>query len=717
MKRINILDDITINKIAAGEVVERPSSVLKELVENSIDAGATKVTIEIIDGGKELIKIVDNGEGIASSEVDKTFMRHATSKIKNVDDLYEIFSLGFRGEAMSSISAVSKLEMTTKTKDELVGTNISLAGGVIESKEAVGAPNGTTITVKELFFNTPARQKFLKSAHAETINISDWINKLAISHPAIQFKYINNGRNMLSTPGDGNLLNAVRSVYGREVADNLVELEFESRYFKLNGFTSDNNLYRSNKNLQHIYINGRFVKSKVVLNTVYEAYKSLIPIGKHAVCFISLEVDPAKVDINIHPNKLEVKFEKEHEIYIELRDYIKERLLRSNLIGKYQTYSSKGQSTSFKPPISPLQEIPEMQGMSGRPGIKEESRKYEQLAREEVASDKEFNYDDLNKIHPEVESQKTSISQTESEPEAEFKSLKDILTSASEDNQNTKVYDIQKVEDPLKNEISKLLDTNESVEKAGTDILKEGEETVIQQTFENLHQEQETGNDSNESNENQKTKCEHGDNLETKYKRDENSEKLGLKEYRVLGIIFRTYIVLEKCESMYLLDQHAAHERVLFEKYMKKFLEQDINMQMLLEPIVMEVSTVDMLQVEANLDLFMRFGFEVEIFGSNNILIRSVPTIFGVPETEKFILQIIDNIDDITSNYELKVGRFATMACRSAIKANDKIGEIEVDALFEQLEKCDNPFTCPHGRPIIVEISKYEIEKMFKRVQ
>ncbi|WP_209456344.1 DNA mismatch repair endonuclease MutL [Metaclostridioides mangenotii] len=686
MNRINILDDITINKIAAGEVVERPSSVLKELVENSIDANSTKIAIEIIDGGKESIKIVDNGDGIASSEVEKCFLRHATSKIKNIEDLYEIYSLGFRGEAMSSISSVSKLEMITKSKDEPVGTKIVVEGGKIVSKEPIGTPNGTTIIIKDLFFNTPARKKFLKSTHTETINISDWINKLAIGNPNIQFKYVNNGRSMLNTPGDGNLISAIRSIYGKEVSDNLIEMDFESRYFKVNGYISNNNLYRSNKNLQHIYINNRFVKSKVVINALAEGYKSIIPIGKHAVCFLNVYVDPAKVDVNIHPNKLEVKFEREHEIYIELRDYIQQRLLSSNLIGKYTTYSSKKSLRVADANPSNLKPYSE------KASVVNETRQNsfnnsENNINQNTMSHRSFGYSKDVNID---KNQDNNIFSEIRESEEAFR------VNVDKKNENIEPITINE------SHISEFQSVSEILNSANVEDLLE------------KNQEEKPENIQGEFTNQSSIKFIDEDDNEVKHQDGEFS--LNLNDYTVIGVLFRTYIILEKGESMFLLDQHAAHERILFERYMEKFYRQDINMQILLDPIVMEVSSVDMLHIEENLDLFMKFGFEVEIFGNNHVMVRSVPTIFGSPETEKFILQIIDNLEDIKNNYDLKVERFATMACRSAIKAHDKIYDIEIKSLFDQLEKCNNPFTCPHGRPVIVEISNYEIEKMFKRV-
>lgn len=696
MNRINILDDITINKIAAGEVVERPSSVLKELVENSIDANSTKISIEIKGGGKESIKIVDNGDGIASSELEKCFLRHATSKIKNVDDLYEIYSLGFRGEAMSSISAVSKLEMITKAKDEPIGTKISLEGGKIVSKDPIGTPNGTTITIKELFFNTPARKKFLKSTHAETINISDWINKLAIGNPSIQFKYINNGRNMLNTPGDGNLLSAIRSIYGKEVSENLIDVNFESRYFKVNGFISNNNLYRSNKNLQHIYINNRFVKSKVVLNALTEGYKSIIPIGKHAVCFLNVFVDPSKVDVNIHPNKLEVKFEKEHEIYIELRDYLQQRLLRSNLIGKYKTYDNK-KSIVSNGNLNTTK-------LNDKASTVNETRRNSFGNADNNTNDKAMTnsnivYNEVNKNNDQNKTVYDVIKETEEVFGSNINNEVTSMNTLEEFNKSSNFNPVNIDEVPI-NEFQSVSDVLNSAGNIEELIIKKSEEKP-----ENIQGEFTS-----------KNKIEFINEEENEAIQRDGEFSLCLADYFVIGVLFKTYIVLEKGNSMFLLDQHAAHERILFERYLDKFYRQDINMQMLIDPIVMEVSNVDMLHIEENLDLFMKFGFEVEIFGKNHVMVRSVPTIFGVPETEKFILQIIDNLEDIKSNYDLKVERFASMACRSAIKAHDKIYDLEIKSLFEQLEKCDNPFTCPHGRPIIVELSNYEIEKMFKRV-
>lgn len=646
-KYINILDNLTINKIAAGEVVERPSSVVKELLENAIDSGATQVVVDIVDGGKKSIKISDNGCGILSSEVEKCFLRHATSKIEKIDDLYNLYSLGFRGEALASIAAVSNLEMITKSDEEPVGTKIILSGSKIIKKEPVGAKNGTTIIVKDLFFNTPVRAKFLKSTHAETINISDLINKLAIGNPEVRLKYINNSKLMLNTPGDNKLINVIRSIYGKDITENLIELNYEDEKIKLNGYIGNNNIYRSNKNLQHIYINKRYVKSKVILDAVNESYKSIIPINKFAVCFLSVELNPNEIDVNIHPTKLEVKFQNEKDIYIMIRDIIKNKLLNISLIGKYKSYPDN----------------------------------IEQNHLQKKLNNYENNQGDLNKKSNLLNIEKVKEESTVDERDdlASFKSFKEALEEKNKEIPVVKEsYDDSEQIDYYNN---KGYTAVKNVEPTNSSLVKELEDETLDKILDN----------------------------------SQNSS-FRASDYRVIGTVLNTYIVLEKGTSMYLLDQHAAHEKILYEEYMTKFKNQNIDMQMLLDPIVLELSSVDMLDIEKNLNLFMKFGFEIEIFGNNHIMVRGVPNIFGVAQSEKFIFQIIDNIADLESSYDLKLDKVASMACRSAIKANDKIHFEEIDSLLSKMEKCENPYTCPHGRPSIVEISKKEIEKMFKRI-
>ena len=673
--KINILDDLTINKIAAGEVVERPSSVTKELIENSIDANSTQIVIDIVDGGKKQIRITDNGSGILSSEVDKSFLRHATSKIKKIDDLYDLYSLGFRGEALASIASVSRLEMITKTKEEPLGTKVILEGGKQILKEPVGTKNGTTIIIKDLFFNTPARQKFLKSTHAETINISDLINKLAIGNTHIQFKYINNGKLMLNTPGDNKLLSVIRSIYGKEIVENLIEINEKGNFCNISGYIGNNNIYRSNKNLQHIYINNRFVKSKIILDAINEAYKSIIPINKHGVCFLNIDINPSKIDVNIHPTKMEIKFENDKDLYIEIRDLLKRKLLNTALIGKYESYD--------KQPNTPL--------------INEGK---------EIYLDKKIDVSDTNKLRelnvatPKIELDNNNTFMSLEEALKQENNKKEVLKNLNDSNKEQGIIDKVNINEDLNDNIKlQPLDN-----KKGEYFIDGVVDVSKSFTFDELDSLSKLDNNLND----------------VEYDNKENDVKINnrfsITDFRVVGSILNTYIVLEKNNSMYLLDQHAAHEKILYEEYMKKFKSNKIDMQMLLDPIVLEVSNIDMLKVEANIDLFLNFGFEIELFGNNHIMVRGVPTIFGNPESEKFIFQIIDNIDDLKNSYDLKSDKFASMACRAAIKANDKIHTMEMRKLLTQMETCENPFTCPHGRPTIVEISKKEIEKMFKRI-
>ena len=657
MARINILDEVTINQLQAGEVVERPSSVVKELVENSIDAQSSKIIVEIEDGGKKLIRITDNGNGIESSEVEKSFLRHATSKIKQIDDLYDLYSLGFRGEALASIASVAKIEMITKHKDEPVGTKITVEGGKIISKEPIGTNNGTTIIARDLFFNTPVRQKFLKSTHAETINISDLINKLVVGNPKVSIKYINNKKTMLNSPGDGKLINTIRSIYGKDITENLIELNHESQFFKVSGYIGNNNVYRANKNLQHIYINKRYVKSKIILDAISEGYKSLIPINKHAVCFLNIEINPSKIDVNIHPTKLELKFENEQQIYVELKEYIRKSLIRSNLIGKYETYDNVEKRD--------LKKVNNLDNSL--------THNKNQISSENI------NQGILNNLEKEYKSQTYTFEELDERKELEKKiNTKDLNNKINKIDKDeivlidetidlNKVYSFNDLVELEKKEENKSLKSNEDDTLNNKPIISE---SLIKEC-ESVYTEK---NEQVEFNNNDKN-------------------KFSLNEYIVIGTIFKTYIILQKGSHMYLLDQHAAHERVLFEKYMDKFYNMDINMQMLLDPIVLELATTDMLQVENNIDLFMKFGFEIEIFGKNHIMIRCVPTIFGTPESEKFVLDIIDNIDEIKNNYELKGEKFASMACKAAIKANDSIYDEEINSLLNQIEMCKNPFT------------------------
>lgn len=625
MAKINILDDSTINKIAAGEVVERPSSIIKELVENSIDAGSSYISIEIENGGKGLIRIIDNGSGIDKDDVNKAFLRHATSKINTVEDLSSLESLGFRGEALASIAAVSKLEMLTKTEEALIGLRIVLDGGKIREKEATSANRGTQISVRDLFFNTPARRKFLKSNQAEAQAITDIVNKIAIGNPSIKIKYINNSKTIYETLGDGSIINAIRMIYGRDISENLIEIDYRSKYFSISGYLGNNNIYRGNRNHQHLYINGRYIKSPNISKKINDAYKAIIPINKYPIYFVNISVDPAKVDVNIHPSKLEVKFDQEEEILNELSDFVRGILLKSSLVGRYKN-NSRGKDLYNK---------------------------------NSFAGFNSFSYSPK-----EAENNLTSTAIRE-----------DVSNSCS--NQNTN--ESPRVQADMIQTPIRLSDIN----NGGIQDKKEVD-----------------------------SKMEYQQSSFIEESPDRNPDFIGLK---FIGIIFDTYIIFSKNDDMIMLDQHAAHERIRFEMYMSKYKANDISVQMLIDPIIMDLDANDMDTVRKNIDVFSSFGFLVEEFGHRSISIRGLPNTFGEPESKRFIYELIDGLGKIDNIYDTKYDEIAEIACKSAIKGNDKISIEEAKHLIGQLEECSNPYTCPHGRPTMVKMTRYEIEKLFKR--
>lgn len=675
MNVINVLDNSTIDKIAAGEVVDRPASIVKELVENSLDSGATFIDVEVKNGGKSYIKISDNGSGIASSEVKKAFLRHATSKITSVEDLNNILTLGFRGEALAAISSVTKVEIKTRIKEEPVGTHMIIEGGVVVKKEPIGTNVGTTIEIKDLFYNVPARKKFLKSDSAETVQISNFINKISCGNPRVKFRYISNSKTTLMTPGNGALKDTIRSVFGRDVSSNLIEVDTENKLFKLDGYICSNREYRSNRNLQVVFINGRLVRSKVVSESISEAYKSVLPINKHGICFLNMTINPSSLDVNIHPQKLEVKFENERDVEQQLSDYLRGMLMISNLRG--------GRSISdFSIEDIPVKTIEYRENNVDR-GIDKEKKSEENKEKDiykvsevnkENDIDKEYEGNRLSEVYRDFSLDRNPNTRSDIEKNYKYnrKEISDIEDTKSLVNDEISEYDRFK-----NNSFGTFLSVDKKLSNMGFDDILEVEPKK----------------------------------KDTKPKQ----ESLLNLNYKYIGIIFDTYIILQKEKTMFLLDQHAAHERILYETYMKKYKNQDIESQFLLAPIIMEVNSSDIVVIEEHLEIFREFGFEVELFGNRHIAIRAVPVIFGEPESEKFILEILDNIDKINSFYDLRLDDLAQMSCKTAIKAHDIIDYHNVYALLEKLGECDNPHTCPHGRPVMVEIGIDEIEKMFKR--
>jgi len=668
---INLLENSLINKIAAGEVVERPVSAVKELVENAIDAGAMDITIEIAEGGTSLIRVTDNGKGITKSDVKKAFLRHATSKINSLEDLESILTLGFRGEALSSISSVSQVEMITKTESETSGTRLELHGGEAVSESSIGSTTGTTIIVRNLFYNTPARRKFLKKSSVESGYISDLINRLALSHPEISFKYINNNSTIMQTKGDGNLKTAIFQIYGKDVSKNLLEVDSVKDRIKLTGFIVKPEISRGNRNYEHFFINGRYVKNDIVRSAVEQAYKTKLPIGKFPVFVLKMDMCPTRVDVNVHPTKLEVRFSEEELIYEHVLQSVSKVLDSANLIHTVKLEDKLRFSPEYDQEKPSVQQ--EFVGVVYQSKPKAH-KAFNLVAERCVAADVSRSFDVLEKYREQGTSseglKKGAIYEPKSEiynnPNRYVPSDGDKLSNVIMRHQGMSIHE----DKPL---------TLEEVENKDIE-----DKNIISDESENREK-----------------------------------EPLIFSDYKIVGQVFNTYWIVEQGKSMYVIDQHAGHERILFEQVINRFKNEKISSQKLIKPVVVNLSASEMEIYNQNVELFEDFGFEVEIFGEQTVAVRAVPYIFKEPSKVDFFIEIIDklaSIDTSISNiFELKLEKLASISCKAAVKANDKISYMEAKSLMEEVLKLKNPFTCPHGRPTIIEMSQYELEKMFKR--
>ncbi|SCZ01132.1 DNA mismatch repair endonuclease MutL [Alkaliphilus peptidifermentans] len=623
---IRLLDDLTINKIAAGEVVEGPYSIVKELVENAIDAGSSSITVEIKEGGKKYIRVTDNGIGIPEDDVEKAFLRHATSKIEKIKDLNSIQSLGFRGEALASIAAVAQVEMITKTQEQQYGVTIELNGGRLIGKKPIGCPTGTTIIVNNLFFNTPARLKFMKTTQGETSRITEIITRLALSKPNVAFRYVNNNNVMFTTLGDGNLSATILSVLQDVWLKSMINIDDEMNNLKIEGFIGQPSLYRGNRNYEIVFINGRYVKSKIISQAIELAYKEKLPINKYPICVLNLTIDPSYVDVNVHPMKTEVKFNDESDINNSIQKIISRGLSTRITIPELKV-SPQGDNFNVKERIRNISSI----STTNQPteGIKEDKIEYNTNSNVGISTH-------INKETKDYENPDNDIN------------LYDIaFKKLSED--------------------EAILDDNHSVES----VKEEVQENFIISLIEGI---------------------------------------------KVIGQLFNTYILLEKENSLYLIDQHAAHERLIYNKLLDECKRTMVTSQQLLEPRVINLSAEDYLIIINKLEKFNKLGFDIEEFGQNTIIIRSVPMVMGIPQNFNFFYDLIDDMKDATDKtlFEEKV---IQRACKEAIKAKDKLNINEIDKLLVDLSTLTPPLTCPHGRPILISLTRYEIEKYFKRIQ
>ena len=651
MRKIAVLDQNTIDKIAAGEVVERPSSVVKELVENAIDAGATAVTVEITDGGKKMIRITDNGAGIEAGQIPLAFLRHATSKIEKVEDLEQIASLGFRGEALSSIAAVSQVELITKTPSAVSGSRYIIEGGVEHSLEELGAPEGTTFLVRNLFYNTPARSKFLKSDTTEANYIHTLMEQLALSHPEISFKYIQNRQVKLHSSGNYNVKDVIYSVYGRDITKALLEADFENDFMKITGFVGKPEIARGNRSFENYYINGRYVKNNIITKAIENAYKGFLMQHKFPFVSLQIEMEGNDLDVNVHPAKREVRFAREQEVYEAVYDTVRRALTAREMIPKVTI--EKPQPEKKEAPVKSVA-IPEP---------------FEKKRREQV-------YESTVKESPasyEIHREKQIFSSSE----------ENLFEGTLRQKQLEPQEPVLKKEEPKKEEpLTEKPQTEEAKKERSKSYIKKQEEQQLEL-------------------------------FEEKLLAPESRERI-----RLIGQVFDTYWLAQFGDAFYIIDQHAAHEKVYYERFVKKFRENTVDAQYLTPPMIVTLNLQEESLLKANEDYFRKFGFEIEHFGGKEYCISAVPSnLYGLSEEELF-LEMLDHLaaEGDKDALDIFASRLATMACKAAVKGNHAMSPAEAEKLLDELLTLDNPYHCPHGRPTVISMTKTELEKKFKRI-
>lgn len=663
MPQIQVLDQITIDKIAAGEVIERPASIVKELVENSIDAKAASVTVEIQDGGISLIRVTDNGSGIEREDIRNAFLRHSTSKIRKVEDLAHIASLGFRGEALSSISAVTRTELITKTKEDTFGTRYVIEGGVEQSLEDAGAPDGTTFLVRQLFYNVPARRKFLKTPMTEAGHVQDLLMCLALSHPEVAFTFINNGQTKMRTSGNGKLKDVIYSIYGREAAANLIELDYSMDGLVMKGYLGKPVITRGNRNFENYFVNGRYVKNAMLSKAIEDAYKDFLMQHKFPFVVIHFQVDGEKIDVNVHPTKMEMRFQRQQDVYNIVYEGVHRTLLEPELIPQVEAPAPKviSQPKSESPFLLKPKTAP--QPMEKKPEEKEEPHDeayFMKKMKERVLS-----------YHQRNSSAEVAKKEQIFRPQAQAERIKDALARAKE------------------------------VEKQPQKQAEEQPELIRETPV-----------------------------YETKPVTEEKAEQLNLfeehllkrekkAEYKLIGQVFETYWLVEFENSLYIIDQHAAHERVLYERTLKEMKNREFTAQYLSPPIILSLSMQEAQVLNENMDRFTRIGFEIEPFGGEEYAVRAIPdNLFGIAKKELLLEMLDDLTDGISTSMtpELIDEKVASMSCKAAVKGNNRLSAQEADALIGELLLLENPYHCPHGRPTIIAMTQRELEKKFKRI-
>lgn len=646
-KNINVLSQATIDKIAAGEVVERPLSVVKELVENSIDSGASAISVEIKDGGKSLIRVTDNGCGIPKDQLSLAFLRHSTSKIDDTSDLMDIHSLGFRGEALSSISAVSRVELITKPRDQFMGCKYIMEGSKEVGLEEVGAPDGTTIFVHQLFYNTPARKKFLKSDTTEANYIVEMIENLALSHPDISFSFSVNGKEKLHTSGNGALKDCIYQICGKEISDNILYVEEENDRYVINGYIGNSTIARGNRNLENFYINGRYIKSSLLSKAVENAYIGFLMQHQYPFCLLNINTKEANIDVNVHPTKQEVRFDDEIEISDLIYKLVNDRLhIREDIKDVYleEDKSSKVSSDSI---------LADLEYKSVQP-----------FEKNKMAAVKEKLIAEIHKDSPYERQYK------------DFYAAKDAAEEAAHNETDSNLNANSYVDSNLSNDVDAIADADANISTTAPKTQK-----IIYEQASFLTPE---------------AKAQH----------------------KIIGQLFDTYWMVQYQDKLYIIDQHAAHEKVLYEKTMKKIHEKEMTSQLISPPIIVSLTTKEKNLIEEYIDSFVGIGFQLEDFGGNEYAITGVPGNMFSLDCKSIFLEILNDCENIkpTDSYEIVLEKVASMSCKAAVKGNDRLSVAEAQELIDELLSLDNPYHCPHGRPTIISMSKYELEKKFKRI-
>lgn len=701
---IQLLDQNTINKIAAGEVIERPSSVVKELVENAIDAGAMAITVEIKEGGISFIRVTDNGSGINKNEIDIAFKRHATSKIKSIEDLITVSSLGFRGEALASISAVSQVELITKTKDSITGTRYISEGGQKMSNEDIGAPDGTTFIVRNLFFNTPVRRKFLKSAATEAGYINSLMQYLALSHPDISFRFINNNQNKLHTSGNMKLKDIIYNVYGRDITANLYEVNSSANNIKIEGYIGKPFVNRGNRTYENYYINGRYIKSGIINRAIEAGYKGFIMPHNYPFTVLHFTINPKIIDVNVHPTKMELRFSDNEYVYNFVYDTILSTLKGKELVAKVE---ADGQV---------MQHIRKDMLDEG-----EKDKKPENIPN--------VNNDGQQNIESAVQSDMVKDIENVKNDSSVQTTVNKIVDAGMSEGQpagsdNDKV--VRNIDNVIGNK-AEICPSSSAVTLVPESTYKEQQEnhnevqttltpatkTRLPEPFEVKRSEAMVKDDEKKYQADVKAKPEQMSMFKDKLLDEDNKNN-----YRIIGQLFDTYWLIEFEDRFYMMDQHAAHEKVLYERMMKKIKEHHIDTQMIMPPIILTLNMNEEEVLKRNMPVFTKMGYEIEEFGGNEYKVTGIPAGFPKLDYRQMLMDLIDGLmrEGRMSDMDILTEKVASMSCKAAIKGNNKISYEEAKELMNELMKADNPYNCPHGRPTLIVMSKYDIEKKFKRI-